>query len=631
MRAEPSLAPLAESGITEPDLAALRQKAASEKRLQCDAPKNSGWRPGARWARTNAAAPKGGTRRDVEMQIAALPLHQRPPMRMLGRASEPADHPFRAMPPDEAGASSRDQDRDRSSFHRTAGPGIDWAKQGARPSEELILVTSHKVGARVEVAAASPAARAQGIAPGMALTQVRASFPHAVVRDADAEGDAADLDRLALLLARRWTPGVAKSDPDALFLDLHGVAHLYGGEERFARRLLRLLGRAGISARVAVADTAGAAWALARFAGALVSICPARAQAGAIADLPVAALRLDEPVLALFRRLGIANVADVAALPRGPLARRFGATTALRLDQALGLAAEPLRLVVPVDAIEVVQRFAEPIASAEAIDHWLARLVPRMTAELTAAGQGARAILLIAERVDGRPQRLGIGLARASRDSAHILRLVRRRIEEIEPGFGIDALRFRVRRSEPLAPQPFDEALGQGPADLGALIDLLATRAVPVWRARPVESDVPERSVAHTAPLDDPPSARTREKPDDVRLLDKRAADHPWQGDRPRPARLLHPPERLEHVVAELPDQPPRRFTWRGRRHVVMRADGPERITGEWWRRSAERDAVRDYFQVEDEVGQRFWLFRRGDGERSATGDLSWYMHGRFG
>jgi len=80
-----------------------------------------------------------------------------------------------------------------------------------------------------------------------------------------------------------------------------------------------------------------------------------------------------------------------------------------------------------------------------------------------------------------------------------------------------------------------------------------------------------------------------------------------------------------------LPDQPPRRFSWRGRPYRVRQADGPERIHGEWWKRSAETEAVRDYFQVEDEAGHRFWLFRRGDGENARSGDLSWYLHGVFG
>ena len=94
---------------------------------------------------------------------------------------------------------------------------------------------------------------------------------------------------------------------------------------------------------------------------------------------------------------------------------------------------------------------------------------------------------------------------------------------------------------------------------------------------------------------------------------------------------LLRRPERIDHVLAELPDQPPRRFSWRGTAHRVVRAEGPERVAGEWWRRAPERHAVRDYFRVEDEAGQRFWLFRRGDGVRGQTGDLSWFLHGLGG
>ena len=58
-------------------------------------------------------------------------------------------------------------------------------------------------------------------------------------------------------------------------------------------------------------------------------------------------------------------------------------------------------------------------------------------------------------------------------------------------------------------------------------------------------------------------------------------------------------------------------------RRRVKRADGPERVFGEWWKRDAETVAVRDYFQVEDDAGERFWIFRAGDGEDAATGDLS--------
>ena len=502
------------------------------------------------------------------------------------------------------------------------------------PPEEPPLVTTYKVGPRVEIAAVNPAARALGLTPGTALTMARAQVPGLEVRGADPESDAADLRALAELLARRWAPTVAISDTDGLFIDLTGVAHLYGGEARFVRRLLRLLARHGVSARVAVADTAGAAWALARYGGEGTLIVEPADHHHALAPLPVPALRLDPRSLELLARLGVDRVEQLLALPRAPLVRRFGKAIALRLDQALGRAVEPLDPVVPPTRITVEQRFAEPIATAEVIEHWLRVLVPRLSQVLAQAGEGARTVELVAARVDGVPQRLRLGFARATRDPGHMLRLALRRIEEIEPGYGIDSITLHVRRADPLGPEALGAALtDEAEPDLAPLVDTLANRIGPdrLWRVEPVESDVPERSVAPAPPLDPAPGRTGVLKRDDVRQLDTRTSDHPWHPRWPRPVRLLRRPEQVHHVLAELPDQPPRRFTWRGTAYGVVRADGPERIAGEWWRRPAERQAVRDYFRVEVEGGRRFWLYRRGDGVRSETGDLSWFLHARAG
>jgi nucleotidyltransferase/DNA polymerase involved in DNA repair len=494
------------------------------------------------------------------------------------------------------------------------------------------LVTTRKTGSRVEIAAANAAARALGLAPGMALTMARAQVPGLEVREADPDGDAADLAALAELLARRWAPTVAISDADGLFVDLTGVAHLHGGEARFCRRLLRLLARHGVAARVAVADTAGAAWALTRFGPpAPAQIVPPGMQAEALASLPVAALRLEPSALELLARLGIDCIGQLVAMPRAPLVRRFGRAIVDRIDQAIGRAPEPFTPVLLPTRVAVEQRFAEPIATPEAIAHWLRVLMQQLAVELAKAGQGARSVEMAAARVDGVPQRLRLGFARPTRDAAHMLRLTLRRIEEIAPGYGIDAIALRVRRADPLGAEALSPALAdEAAADLAPLIDALANRIGPdrLWRAAPIESDVPERCWTRTAPLN-PPRERARSlRADDVRRLDGTTPDHPWHQRWPRPVWLLRRPERIDHVLVELPDQPPRRFSWRGETHRVVRAEGPERVAGEWWRRSSEREAVRDYFRVEDEAGQRFWLFRRGDGMRAETGDLSWFIHG---
>lgn len=97
------------------------------------------------------------------------------------------------------------------------------------------------------------------------------------------------------------------------------------------------------------------------------------------------------------------------------------------------------------------------------------------------------------------------------------------------------------------------------------------------------------------------------------------------------PARASSACTKAIETVALLPDYPPVSFSWRGIRRRVARADGPERVFGEWWKRDAELAAVRDYFQVEDEAGERYWIFRAGDGEDAATGTHRWFLHGIFG
>jgi protein ImuB len=503
-----------------------------------------------------------------------------------------------------------------------------------RSGEELV-VTQMREGSKILIATASPAARALGLSPGMAVTQARAQIPGVIVLPADPAGDLAALEQLAIVAARRWSPLTALSGLDGLFIDITATAHLFGGEAKMARRIVRLLARRGFTARIAVADTAGAAWALAHYGPTKggIAICSAGAQDEALAGLPIAALRTEPAAIELLRRLGVERIGQLTAMPRAPLTRRFGTALIARLDQALGRRDEPLDPVIPVEPILVVQRFAEPIATAEAIEHWLGILMPQLVTALAEAGLGARLVELVADRIDGMPQQLRIGLARPTRDPAHLLRLMVRRIEEIAPGFGIDALALHVRRADPLGAQPFAERLEDRSLDLAPLVDALANRIGDrrLWRSQPVESDVPERSVACLPPLDPPVQDAITLKADDVRQLDRSPDLHPWHHRWPRPVRLLRRPEQLDHVIAELPDQPPRRFSWRGEMHKVVRADGPERVQGEWWKRTAEQHAVRDYFQVENEAGQRFWLFRRGDGERTQTGDLAWFMHGAFG
>jgi len=471
------------------------------------------------------------------------------------------------------------------------------------------------------IAAVDAAARTQGLRPSMSgerlrstpLAHAMAMVPDLVVADADPEGDERALSDLAAWCLH-VSPMTAPDPPDGLWIDTSGCAHLHGGEQSMLDTLVGRLAAAGLSARAGLADTPGAAHAVARHGTGTVAIIASGGQADALALLPLRALRIADEMAGSLHRLGFDLIGQLYTTPRGPLARRFGDTLLLRLDQAMGRVAEPIRPVLPPETISIRRTFVEPIATAEAFATVILALVGEACAMLKACGTGARTLDLVFERVDGSAQVVRIGTARPVRDPMHLARLLDERIETVDPGFGVEAMRLTLPLVEPLAAVQRDSGLGSGPgeADIAVLIDRLSNRlgAGRVYRVTSVESDVPERAVAAIAPLA-PASGRS------------------WTTSWPRPARLLPRPEPVD-AMSMLPDHPPRAFTWRRVRHRVVRADGPERITGEWWRRSSERAAVRDYWVVEDEDGCRFWLFRQGDGLDPATGGLAWFLHGFF-
>jgi len=525
------------------------------------------------------------------------------------------------------------------------------------------------------VAAADATAAALGLSAGMPLAQAQALVPGLAIHPAEPEADAASLGRLAAWCLR-YAPLSAADAPDGIWLDVTGCAHLHGGETKLLRDLVSRLAAQGIAPHAAVADTPGAAHAMARFgthkeggegkgkekgkdspspcgrgAGGGVRtaaipgctlpspqppptrgggvfpfpspflfVVPVGGSEAALASLPIESLRLPADITDGLRLLGFERVAQLAATPRAPLTRRFGPLVATRLDQALGAVFEPIAPVFPPDLVQARLGFVEPLLTAEAFAAVIARLTGTVCADLEKVGQGARRLDLLFERVDGSIQCLRIGTARPSRDARHLARLLGEKLERVDPGLGVEAMRLVVPLAEPLvyaqASAPLSEAEPAG-EDVSALVDRLENRlgAAFVWRAASVESDVPERSVRRVPAL----------APRDA-MSSRRAT---WPADLPRPVRLLDPPQPVD-AMALLPDQPPVAFTWRRVRHRVRRADGPERIAGEWWKRAGETRSVRDYFQVEDEEGRRFWLFRRGDGVDVATGDLRWFLHGFF-
>lgn len=478
------------------------------------------------------------------------------------------------------------------------------------------------------------------LAPGMALADARAIEPEITVFAADPAGDQAALARLAAWCGR-YSPWTAPSGSDGIWLDLTGAAHLRGGEGDLAHELVARLDRQGIKVRAAVADTAGAAWAVARVGARPVTVVPPGAIRVALALLPVRGLRLPRETVDLMDRLGLRRIGDLCKLPRPSVVARFGLVAAERLDQALGTLPEPLSPLPPEPIRARHHRFAEPIARPEDLTVAIGSLAQSLCRFLAADGVGARRLRLVFYRVDGVAIALEAGTAQPSRDPRHLARLFVERLDRVEPDLGIEDMRLEALAVESLAERQTALAgaampdLAAGDGALGALVDQLENRlgAGSVTIHRPRDSHLPERA-AMPAPV-----------------FANIKGGTPWSADRPRPIRLLRRPEPVE-AVAPVPDDPPLLFRWRRRLHRVRVADGPERILGEWWRAREEKnhyagekgwcggfspadereDALRDYYRVEDMEGRRFWLFRSGLHRpgMEVSPPPRWFLHGVF-
>ena len=471
-----------------------------------------------------------------------------------------------------------------------------------------LLAAVVETGNRVLLAGVTRAAEQAGLAPGMTLADARAVTAHLATTPADPRADAALLARLARW-GGRYTPVVALDGADGLFLDITGCAHLFGGEAALLADMAERLERLGVAASAALADTPGAAWAIARY-GRPGGIAAPGHTARAIERLPVGALRLDRDVAAGLVHLGLRRIGDLYGLPRGSLAARFGQATVLWLDRALGHAEEPLDNARPSGIPCERIAFAEPIGTRSDIDMALAHLLGRLCKEMERTGRGARRLELAFHRVDGTAQMLAIGTARPLRDADALARLFRDRLEEVDPGFGIEAMVLAAPAAEPLSPEQAAMDARRGAAEnAAALIDRLGNRFgfKTIQRVELLDSHLPDRAWRPAPPTQAPEAPPRTAMP-------------------LRPACLFAEPEPVAvEGASEGAADPPAAFRWRGRRHAVCAAEGPERIAPEWWRGDpAWASGARDYWRIEDEAGRRYWLCRAGHPPQ-------WHLHGLFG
>ncbi len=443
------------------------------------------------------------------------------------------------------------------------------------------------------------AAERMGLSRGMSLADARVFCPDLITRPAELSRDLRFLSTLRRW-ATRYCPWVGHEGKDGLVLDVTGATHLMGGEMAMLSDMRMRLVRAGISVRIGLADTRGAAFALAHFGE---GVAHAGQMLDGIGELPVAALRLPDATVVGLERLGLRKIRDLAASPRAPLTRRFGPEVLLRLDQALGHHPEQISPEAEPPHYGVRMTMPDPIGLTDDVMAATERLLRQLCDKLKAQEMGARVLALTLRRVDQGSQQVELRLASAMRDAGRILPLFARGVAEVDAGFGIDQMRLEAVRVEPLPVQQ----IGQRSSDRKEALDDLITRIgnriglENILRFLPADSHIPERGFI-TAP-----AAYSRPEPFPALA-------------RPRPLRMF-PPE-LVHAPAER--TPPRHFRWRRMPLRTLHAIGPERIAPEWWMADeAWSTGIRDYWRIETSQGRRLWMFHTPQ-------NPGWFVQGEF-
>jgi protein ImuB len=484
----------------------------------------------------------------------------------------------------------------------------DWFSLRQPRLKETPFVLASLDRGRMMITAANSLAQAEGIDIGMAAADARAIIPSLQVID-DKPGLG---DKLLKALGEwciRYTPIAAVDAPDGLILEVTGCAHLWSGERPYLKGIVTRLRGSGYDVRAAMADTIGTAWAISRF-GQVTPIIETGGQIAALLPLPPAALRLEPAILERLQKLGLYKINNFITMPRSSLRRRFGPDLLRRLDQALGQEDEVIEPLQPIEQYQERLPCLEPIVTATGIEIALQRLLETLCHRLKQEGKGLRTAVFKCYRVDGKIEQIGIGTNRVSHNTGHLFKLFEIKIQTIEPALGIELFILEAPKVEDTS--PMQETLWGGVGgleDIGVaeLLDRLAGKfgANAIHRYLPDEHHWPERSIKQASSLQEKPTTA-------------------WRDDRPRPIQLLAKPEPVE-VTAPIPDYPPMLFRYKGKLHTIKKADGPERIEREWW---LEEGQHRDYYIVEDENGQRYWIFRSGHYTEDRL--TQWFLHGFF-
>ena len=373
----------------------------------------------------------------------------------------------------------------------------DWMCRHQPNLRETPFVLALPDHGRLMITEVSSKAKASGLYTGMVVADARIILPDVEVLDDKTELAEKLLTKLAHWCIR-YTPCAAVDLPDGLLLDVSGCAHLWGSEEDYLRSIINRLKGFGYGVRIAMADTVGAAWAVARY-GKVKAIIPPAEQAEALMILPPVALRLEAVTNQRLHKLGLYRIQSFMNMPRSVLRRRFGESLLLQLDYAIGTKEE---FIQPVLASEpYIERLScvEPISTRKGIEIALQKLLEALCSRLQNEGKGIRIALFRGYRIDDKREEISIRTNHPSHHTQHLFKLFEIKIGNIEPALGIELFTLEARVEDVTSLQETFWTVNSSleSKELAELLDGLQSKfgGDIIHRYLPDEHHLPERAI----------------------------------------------------------------------------------------------------------------------------------------
>lgn len=342
------------------------------------------------------------------------------------------------------------------------GLSSDWFCNRDPRLRERPFVLSTPSHGRMVVSALNPVSATHGLYKGMAIADARALIPSLEVKDDLLHLKEKLLQRFAQW-AIRFTPVVAIDAEDGLILEITGCSHLWGGDRPYLQEIKQKIQSLGYQVRTAIADTIGAAWALAHYARDS-HIIAHDLYAEHIMCLPPASLRLEPSMIERLHKLGLIEIRDILHMPRPALKRRFGDVLMKRLNQAFGIEEEIIVPIIPVELYEERLSSMEPIRTRKGIEIALQQLLETLCKRLAHEQKGLRKAMFTCYREDGKTAKISITTNSPSHHTKHLFKLFENDISSISPGSGIEVFSLTASHVEdlPSAQEKIWEAAGGG-------------------------------------------------------------------------------------------------------------------------------------------------------------------------